>query len=161
MKKIEINLNVYEYNNIKELSKTEQLLIEKAKEATKQAYAPYSHFQVGAALLLANGEIITGANQENSAFPSGLCAERVALFYANAKFPDIPVKAMAITAFHNGNFLENITAPCGACRQVMLETEIRFNQPIKLILYGTKRILIIHSVKDLLPLSFTGENLKK
>ena len=161
MKKVNINTEVIEYSDIKELEPDLQKLVEKAKEAVNHSYSPYSHFSVGAAVLLENGEIITGSNQENSAYPSGLCAERVALFYANSRYPDVPVKALAVCAFTNGEYLETAVPPCGACRQVMLETEIRFKTPIKVILYGKKHILVINSAKDLLPLSFSGEFLKK
>ncbi len=161
MERVQINTEVFVYQDVNELPSEERQLIERAKEATKTSYSPYSHFRVGAAVLLENGEIIEGSNQENSAFPSGLCAERVALFYANAKYPDVPVKAMAIAAYFQGDFTEKITAPCGACRQVMYETEIRFNKPLKVILYSKSKILVINSVKELLPLSFEGDHLKK
>ena len=140
--------------NYEELLSEEKIIVDKAKEATFRAYAPYSGFQVGAAALLANGEIITGNNQENVAFPSGLCAERTTLFYAHSQYPDEAVKALAIAAYTKGDFLERPISPCGACRQVMLETEMRFKQPIEIILYGKKEILIVESIKDLLPLAF-------
>ena len=140
--------------NYEELLSEEKFIVDKAKEATFRAYAPYSKFKVGAAALLANGEIITGNNQENVAFPSGLCAERTTLFYAQSQYPDDAVKAMAIAAYTEGDFLDRPISPCGACRQVMLETEMRFKQPIEIILYGKKEILIVESVKDLLPLAF-------
>ncbi len=160
MKKVELILNVYEYEKIDELQDTDRQLVEKAIEASQKAYAPYSQFHVGAAVLLENGIIITGNNQENAAYPSGLCAERVALFAANAQYPDIPVKAIAIVAFNNKNQMTPLpTPPCGACRQVMIETETRFDRPIKVILAGKSKILIINSVKELLPLSFTSNEL--
>ena len=140
--------------NYEELLSEEKIIVDKAKEATSRAYAPYSKFQVGAAALLANGEIITGNNQENVAFPSGLCAERTTLFYAHSQYPDEAVLALAIAAYAEGDFLDRPISPCGACRQVMLETEMRFHQPVKIILYGKKEILIAESVKDLLPLAF-------
>ncbi len=160
MKKVELILNVYEYEKIDELQASDRQLVEKAIEASQKAYAPYSQFHVGAAVLLENGIIITGNNQENAAYPSGLCAERVALFAANAQYPDIPVKAIAIVAFNNKNQMTPLpTPPCGACRQVMIETETRFDRPIKVILAGKSKILIINSVKELLPLSFTSNEL--
>ena len=160
MKKVELILNVYEYEKIDELQDPDRQLVEKAIEASQKAYAPYSQFHVGAAVLLENGIIITGNNQENAAYPSGLCAERVALFAANAQYPDIPVKAIAIVAFNNKNQMTPLpTPPCGACRQVMIETETRFDRPIKVILAGKSKILIINSVKELLPLSFTSNEL--
>ena len=140
--------------NYEELLSEEKIIVDKAKEATSRAYAPYSKFQVGAAALLANGEIITGNNQENVAFPSGLCAERTTLFYAHSQYPNESVQALAIAAYTEGDFLDRPISPCGACRQVMLETEMRFHQPVKIILYGKKEILIAESVKDLLPLAF-------
>jgi cytidine deaminase len=137
-----------------ELNFEEKILVDKAKEATFKAYAPYSKFQVGAAIRLENGEIVTGNNQENVAFPSGLCAERTTLFYANAQYPDQAVKALAVAAYTEGDFIDRPISPCGACRQVILETEMRYNHPIKIILYGKKEIYIIEGIKDLLPLAF-------
>lgn len=143
-----------------ELSDTYKKLIDEAKSQTQKAYAPYSHFHVGAAMLLGNGEIMTGSNQENAAYPSGLCAERTTMFYANAKYPDVPIKALAIAGFTANKFTETPTAPCGACRQALLEAEVRFNTDITILLYGTKNIYIISSIKSLLPLSFKKESLK-
>ena len=108
MQKKEIITTIFEYNSIKELPKDDILLIEKAKEAAKNSYSPYSTFKVGAAVLLENNEIIQGSNQENAAYPSGLCAERVALFYANSKFPEVKVKTIAITALMNNKFIDNL-----------------------------------------------------
>ncbi len=160
MEKIRLNIDIHSYKNIEELPEAEKKLVQKAKEAVKAAYAPYSKFNVGAAVLLEDGKIITGTNQENAAYPSGLCAERVALFYANSQYPDIPVKAIAICAFHNGDYTEKITPPCGSCRQVMLETEIRFNSPIKVIMYGKNEIITVNNIKSLLPLAFYEKNMK-
>ncbi|MDR1883321.1 MAG: cytidine deaminase [Prevotella sp.] len=129
-------------------------LINEAKLAAKNAYAPYSGFRVGAAVLLCNGEIITGNNQENAAYPSGLCAERVALFAANAQRPDIAVEAIAIAGFHDGEFTGLPCRPCGGCRQVMVETENRYDKPVKVIMYGKSKIYEAGSAKDLLPLGF-------
>lgn len=137
-----------------ELFKGQQILIERAKEAVGNAYAPFSHFYVGAAVELENGEIITGSNQENQAFPSGLCAERVALFYANSQYPDVPVRAIAIAAFTSGGYLTTPIAPCGACRQVMLESEIRFDKDITVLLYGTEGVYMLENVKQMMPLNF-------
>lgn len=160
MNNLQININITEFADTSELNENYAKLVTNAKEAVFSAYAPYSEFNVGAAVLLENGEIITGTNQENSAYPSGLCAERVAMFYANSKYPDTPVKALAVCAFHNGNYLKLPTPPCGSCRQVILETEIRFKKPIDVILYGTDKILLFKSAKDLLPLSFSDDYLK-
>jgi cytidine deaminase len=140
--------------NYEELLSEEKNIVDQAKAATFRAYAPYSKFNVGAAALLANGEVITGNNQENVAFPSGLCAERTTLFYAHSQYPGEAVRALAVAAYTEGDFLDRPISPCGACRQVMLETEMRSNQPVKIILYGKKEIFIIESIKDLLPLAF-------
>ncbi len=160
MKKLQINVDIEQYQDLTELSETDRKVVEEAKKTVKNAYAPYSNFHVGAAVLLGNGEIITGTNQENSAYPSGLCAERVALFYANSKYPDVAVKTLAICAFYKGAFRELPTSPCGSCRQVMIETETRFKQAMRVILYGTDKILVVNNAKSLLPLTFTGDDLK-
>ncbi len=160
MKQKNITTVTYEYDSLDELSKNEQILIQKSKDAVKNAYAPYSKFQVGAAVLLENGEIITGTNQENAAYPSGLCAERVAVFYANSKYPDVPVKAIAVTAFTNNNFVKTPIPPCGSCRQVLVETETRFQKPIKIYLVSESKITVINDAKDLLPLNFDESSLE-
>lgn len=134
-------------------------LIEEAKKQTLNAYAAYSKFNVGAAALLANGKIIGGNNQENAAYPSGLCAERTAVFYANSQYPDVPVKAIAIAAYVNGEYLQDPITPCGGCRQVLLETESRYGKDVKMILYGTEKTYVMENVKQLLPLSFGKERL--
>ncbi len=154
MKKTEYITTVLEYNSIEELDSINQALIAKAKEATQTSYSPYSKFKVGAAILLENGEIIQGSNQENSAYPSGLCAERVAMFYANSKYPDTPVKSIAIACYNNNQFLDRPIPPCGSCRQVLLETEERYHTPINVFLYGQKSIYEIKNIKQLLPLYF-------
>jgi len=137
-----------------ELSEQEKKLIDIAKNAAKDAYAPYSQFKVGSAVLLENGEMITGNNQENIAYPSGICAERVALYYANATFPGIKVEAIAVAAYSGGDYTGKIS-PCGSCRQVLQEAENRYKSPIRILLYGKNEIYIVESVKDLLPLSFS------
>lgn len=142
-----------------ELPDCEIPLLNAAVRATEQAYAPYSKFHVGAAALLANGEIVTGSNQENAAYPSGLCAERVALFHAGHQYPHIPVVALAIAAATNGKQVESIS-PCGACRQVLLETEQRFGHSMKIILCGTKEVMVAQSAESLLPLCFGTKDLK-
>ncbi|MDR0371254.1 MAG: cytidine deaminase [Prevotellaceae bacterium] len=156
-KTIETQFTICSYN---ELDNTAQHLINKAKEQTKTSYSPYSSFRVGAAVLLENGEIVTGSNQENAAYPSGICAERVAIFYANAQYPDVPVKAIAIAGYTNGKYVQLPITPCGACRQVLLETEIRFEKDIKIFLYGEEHVCMLNNVKELLPLSFVKESLK-
>ena len=159
MKQINLTtkISVYTYDECSEIEKS---LIDAAKEATSNAYAPYSHFHVGAAALLADGQVVMGSNQENAAYPSGLCAERTTLFAANANNPNTPVTALAIACYTNGHFSEQAISPCGACRQVMLETEYRFGIPMKVILYGEKMCYIFESAADLLPLNFVAENLQ-
>ncbi|MCD8310453.1 MAG: cytidine deaminase [Prevotellaceae bacterium] len=141
-----------------ELDEAGRSLIDAAKEATHRSYSPYSHFSVGAAVRLTDGTIVTGSNQENAAYPSGLCAERTALFYAGSRYPDQPVEALAIAARNEkGLFTEDPVTPCGACRQVMLETEARSERPLLVLLYGTRRVCLIEGVKSLLPLAFGTE----
>ncbi len=160
MKEKRIEFKVKEYSQKEELNSLFQKLIEKASEAAIGAYAPYSSFHVGAAVLLENGEIITGNNQENAAYPSGLCAERVALFYANAHFPNLKVKAIAVTAFANHhNLVDEPVPPCGSCRQVILESQLRQNEPVTLILTGKNKIQVIEDASLLLPLHFDKEML--
>jgi len=130
-------------------------LLEIAHEAAKHAYAPYSRFKVGAAILLKNGHIISGNNQENAVYPSGMCAERVALYYAVAQFPETPIEKIAITAIGNEKEICRPVPPCGNCRQALLEYEIKFSEPIEVIMAGEKgEIYIVKSVGELLPLSF-------
>lgn len=139
-----------------ELSEPEQLLVEAAIEATKRSYSPYSHFSVGAALLLENGKTVIGCNQENAAFPAGLCAERTAIFAAGVQYPDVPVTMLAIAARNSkGELTDEPISPCGTCRQVMIETETRFKHPIRILLYGKKCIYVLEGIKQLMPLSFT------
>ncbi len=141
-----------------ELGEIEQLLVDKAIEATDRAYAAYSHFKVGAALLLANGEVILGCNQENAAYPVTICAERSALFSAGAQYPDQPVVAIAIAARdESGQLLNEPITPCGSCRQAMIETERRYNRKVKILLYGKERIYVIDGIGQLMPLSFTDD----
>ena len=150
-----IHIPIQQYHP-NELTDTERIWVDEAIAAAKKAYAPYSRFQVGAAVVLADGQIVTGSNQENAAYPSGLCAERVALFYAGARYPDIPVKAIVIVACRDG-IIQKPTAPCGACRQVMLETERRYRHQIQIILYGSHTVYEIASVESLLPLAFDAD----
>ena len=159
MKQINLTtkITVYSYDECTEVEKS---LIDAAKEATSNAYAPYSNFHVGAALLLENGEIVTGNNQENAAYPSGLCAERTAVFYANAKYPDQKIEAIAIAAFYNGQFTDDLISPCGSCRQVLLEVESRYNSPVKILLYKKGEVYMADSMSSLMPLSFTKDALK-
>ena len=159
MKNIDIvaNILVCDYN---ELTETQKKLVDCAKDACKRAYAPYSQFNVGAAALLDNGEVVSGSNQENAAYPSGTCAERTTMFYAGAKYPDNAVTKLAIAAYKGGEYTTAPTAPCGACRQVILETEHRYNTPIEILLYGKDKIYIINSIESLLPLCFGKTDLE-
>jgi len=159
MKTTEIKIVVHEYENIGELPENDRILLNEARRITSSAYAPYSGFYVGAAILLGNGMIVTGNNQENSAYPSGLCAERVALFYANANYPDSEVKAIAISAAKNGILVHEPVKPCGGCRQALAEAEVRFETPIRIILDGSNSIMILQGVESLLPLSFSKKAL--
>ncbi len=140
-----------------ELTEEAKKTIEAAKEASYRAYAPYSNFLVGAAVLLEDGAVVTGNNQENAASPSGLCAERTAVFSANSLYPEQPVKMLAIAAQSNGKFLEEPVTPCGACRQVLLESEKRFGRKMEIYLYGTKKIYSLKGIEALLPLSFSSD----
>ncbi len=144
-----------------ELSEQDRQLIDAAKAATERSYAPYSHFHVGAAALLADGTMVTGTNQENAAYASGLCAERTTLFHASAAYPETPVIALAIAAYTDGLFTPKPIAPCGACRQVMLEVENRHQHPIRTLLYGTEGIYRIEGgTRELLPLTFDASFLE-
>lgn len=144
-----------------ELSEAERMLCAKAKEATLRSYSPYSHFSVGAALELSDGTIVSGSNQENAAYPSGLCAERVAMFYATSSHPDLAIRRMCITARDvNGTFVTTPISPCGACRQSLLEAELRHAIDIEVLLYGTAHTIILQSIKSLLPLAFCQTDLQ-
>ncbi|MBR2262231.1 MAG: cytidine deaminase [Paludibacteraceae bacterium] len=151
-KNIQCNVTILSYD---ELDKKDAELVEKAKQATSGSYSPYSQFSVGTAIRLADGTIVTGSNQENASYPCGLCAERTALFYANAQYPTLPVNAIAIAAKNVNGFLSTPITPCGACRQALLETELRYKQMIKVLLYGTEKIYCVNSIAELLPLQFT------
>ena len=141
-----------EYPDITKVPESDSLLITTAREAVQRGYAPYSGFRVGAAVLLENGTIITGSNQENAAYPSGLCAERTALFYASSQYPNIPIIAIAVSTFGNG--LSDEAKPCGACRQVMSEYEDLSGKPLRIILDGTDHITIFDTIDCLLPFRF-------
>ena len=143
-----------------ELSEDDKPLVERAIEATASSYSPYSHFAVGAALRLSDGTIVIGSNQENAAFPSGLCAERTAIFAAGATHPDKAVTALAIAARNEAGLTAEPVSPCGACRQVILEVEQRYNCAVRILLYGTNGVYIINSIRDLLPLCFVDESMR-
>ncbi len=156
MKPLTLTTNFIIFNSVDELPSSIQELLQHAKKASEKAYAPYSHLKVGAALLLENGEIVTGNNQENASYPSGLCAERVAVYQAGAQFPDIPIKALAITASSSHkNTLNASIPPCGACRQALAEYEMKQNSPIEIYFMGEEATIIkAHSLSDLLPFLF-------
>lgn len=160
-KEIKTEIKVCEYN---ELDAQDRCLVDAAREATRRSYAPYSKFHVGAALLMDNGEIVCGSNQENAAFSSGTCAERSACFYAGARYPGVPIRKIAIAAWtrlhkpedaaDDACFQPTPISPCGACRQALLEYEALYG-PIEVILYGAEETYILPSVRSLMPLSFT------
>ena len=155
--KIEINM---QFCQLDELSADDQELIRAAIGALANSYARYSNFNVGAALRLADGTVFIGANQENAAFPSGLCAERSAIFAAQSNRPDQAITTLAIAARNSNGLMENPISPCGGCRQVILEVEDRYQKPVRILLYGTSGVYCINSVKDLMPLSFVDENMR-
>lgn len=139
-----------------ELDSTDRKLVDTARAATERSYAPYSKFRVGAAILLDNGETVAGSNQENAAFPSGLCAERTAAFYAHSRYPDAKFVAIAIAAIGtDGKEIPSPIAPCGACRQSLLEYETLAEHNVRVILAGRSEIFIVPSVRDLLPVTFS------
>jgi cytidine deaminase len=155
MKELKIESTFGIFENLKELPKDVLSLMQKAEEARKKAYAPYSNFSVGAALLLDNNEIITGSNQENASYPSGLCAERTAVYYAAAQYPHAKILKIAIIAGSNNHKTQEPIPPCGACRQAISEYEIKQEFPIQIYFMGaTGRILKSSSLANLLPLSF-------
>ncbi|PKA83423.1 cytidine deaminase [Ulvibacter sp. MAR_2010_11] len=160
MKKIIIEAHLDIFDSMSELPEEIQKLLNKAQQARENAYAPYSHFRVGAALQLAGGEIITGNNQENAAFPSGLCAERVAVFHAGSNFPNETITTMAITARSLNHTVTVPTPPCGACRQALAEYEVKQKSPIAIYFMGEKgKVVRANSVKDILPLIFDSSYL--
>ncbi|MBK8442261.1 MAG: cytidine deaminase [Sphingobacteriales bacterium] len=161
MKEINISLSLQIFDKIGDFNIQEQQLIQAAQVACKNAYAPYSKFQVGCAVLLANGAIVSGNNQENAAYPSGLCAERVTLFYASANYPDVPMLSLAVTVNYEQLHLEDFVFPCGACRQVIAEYEHKSQQPLRIILVGKNEYGVLRSGLDLLPFLFSGDILKK
>ncbi len=159
MRQVNITINI-DFCSMDELARDERELVQMAIDATKNSYAKYSNFYVGAAVRLEDGQVFIGANQENAAFPSGLCAERTAIFSAQANSPGQAITTIAVAARNNLGPLDNPVTPCGGCRQVMLEMEDRYQRDVKVLLYGKKGIYRIKSVKDLLPLSFVDSNMK-
>lgn len=159
MKTIDINIKI-RFCRLEELSEEDRQLVEMAVEATNNAYAKYSNFRVGAAVRLENGLLMKGANQENAAFPVTLCAERTAIFAAQANYPEQPITAIAIAAKNENGLLSEPITPCGSCRQVMLEIEDRYTRPLRILLYGQNGVYIVDTVKDLMPLSFVDASMK-
>lgn len=159
MRSREIKIEFKEFESIEELSSQDQSLILAAREAADKAYAPYSRFNVGAAVLLDNNEVILGNNQENADFTDGLCAERVALFYAHAKYPGVAANTIAVTAKNSKGVIIESAQPCGSCRQVMVETEFRFRKPIRILLDGKDGIQLLEGADNLLPLAFKPASL--
>ena len=154
-KKISFDISVYD--SMEELAPEDKLLMLEAIAARKNAYAPYSNFRVGAAVKMENGETVIGSNQENASYPSGLCAERVAIFHAGAKFPGVAVKTIAITATSDTYQVSVPAAPCGNCRQAIFEYEFKQKQPIRILLMGEKgNVIVCRAIEDLLPLGFNS-----
>ena len=157
-KKITTTFIKSEFNDLTDSDKN---LIRIAKNSLKSAYAPYSGFLVGASVLLENGEVISGNNQENVAYPSGLCAERVAIFYASSEFPNDKIKAIAVTAISKKFEIKDVISPCGACRQVISEYEVKQNENIRVLLHQANDTVInLNSISELLPLMFISMELK-
>jgi len=155
--KRKINFEITVYESSKELTASDAILMGKAVETRAEAYAPYSSFFVGAAVQLANGTTVLGNNQENACYPSGLCAERVAIYHAGAIYPNKTIKVIAITANSKNHKVTSPVAPCGSCRQALLEYEFKQKSPIRLLLMGTEgEIIVCNSVADLLPLQFNS-----
>ena len=155
MKDLKLKVQIKECQ-MGELTDAERSLIEVAIQSTSRSYAPYSHFHVGAALLLADGTLLPGCNQENAAFPAGLCAERSAPFAAGAQYPDVPPVMLAIAARDpQGELTDEPVSPCGTCRQVLIETETRYGRKLRILLYGKKSVYVMDGISNLMPLSFT------
>ncbi len=151
-KKLEINYK--EYSSLEELDAKDRMLIQAARQAQKSSYAPYSHFNVGAAVLLEDGTVVKGSNQENAASPSGLCAERTAMFAAGATYPGVAMVSMAIAGGPDFGLCESPATPCGACRQVMAEYQKIGRKPMSIILTGKDKIWKFEKVDDMLPFIF-------
>ena len=150
----EIKIAYTEYNSIDELLPEDRQLAEAAIDAASHSYAPYSNFNVGAAVMFDDGVIIKGSNQENAAYASGMCAERTALFYAGASRPEVPMTAIALAASHNGILCATPATPCGACRQVMAQYQMRSGKNMQILMVGADKIWKFQKVDDILPLIF-------
>jgi cytidine deaminase len=160
MKQTSINIPVQIYPDLKTLEPADSILLDAARRATGDAYAPYSKFRVGAAVRLSNGQILTGSNQENASFPAGICAERVTLSAASAAFPGMAITDMALTYINESGSSDHPISPCGICRQTLAEYEQRFGRSIRLILGGVSgEIYIVNRATDLLPFAFSSQEL--
>jgi cytidine deaminase len=160
MKKLDLKIFIEEYL-LDEITQTERNLLNQAQKASRTAYAPYSHFHVGAAILLEDGTVVFGSNQENAAYPSGLCAERTAVFAAGANYPNQKIICIAIAAYKADDSVFLPISPCGACRQAVLEYENKQNQSIRMLMQGNNScVYIVPSITSLLPLQFSKHNLK-
>lgn len=157
----EFKIYFNEILDLNKLSKIELELLEKAREILKTAYAPYSKFKVGSSLLLEDGSFVCGNNQENASFPCGTCAERVALFAAKANSPHLKIMKIAITTKSEDFIIESPIAPCGMCRQVLLEYEQQQNEPIEVLLFNESKVIKFNQARDLLPLHFSENRLKR
>ncbi len=149
-----INIRFQEYKSLEELDEQDRLLAQEAIKAMRGSYAPYSHFNVGAAVRMSNGKTVRGANQENAAFPSGLCAERTAMFSAGAQYPDKDMESIALAGGVMGRLTQEPATPCGACRQVMAQYQAKSGKPMSVIMVGGSRIWKFGKVDDILPLIF-------
>lgn len=154
MKTKQINICFSEFDSAEQMDAQDRMLVREALEAIKGSYAPYSHFNVGAAVLTSGGHVVRGANQENAAYPSGLCAERTAMFAAGAQYPDEDIVSLAVAGGFDGKPMENPATPCGACRQVMAQCQTRSGKPMSVILVGNPVVWKFDRVDDILPLIF-------
>lgn len=155
MKEIKLSTSFIVYDDFNELLESDKALFLASKQARDNAYAPYSKFHVGCALLLGNGEIVVGNNQENAAYPSGMCAERVAIWNASSQYPNVKIKKLFITAKSNKKVVTEPVAPCGACRQTIAEYEVNQNDNIEVFFTGEKgKVIKSNSLSNLLPLGF-------
>ncbi len=160
MKKVTLELGFIEYSSLEEMDPQDQEVVKAAIEAQKGSYAPYSNFNVGAAVRLEDGTIIKGANQENAAYPSGLCAERTAMFAAGATYPGVPMTTLAIVGGFGFTLSETPCTPCGGCRQVMAEYQTTGKRPLSVIMFGTEKTWKFEKVDDILPFIFDSFNEK-
>ena len=160
MKTVNLDITYEEYSSIEEMDPTDQMLVKEAIEAQKGSYAPYSHFNVGAAVLLENGIVVRGSNQENAAYPSGLCAERTAMFAASANYPGKVMLSIAIVGGFSHSVADTPCTPCGACRQVMAEYQTLSGKPMSVIMFGTDKAWKFSRVDDILPFIFDSFNEK-